>query len=685
MARFRASPTRRAQRTATSIEARGHPASPQQLLGNRALSALLQPASSGATLEVGADLTTIRRIPMKVENRPEEKDETLYNRPGTAPATTAPNTYGLGKRDVDMSRGGAPEAVTIKVKTRFINQARKLNAAGNGSTDDATTRSVIPPGDERIGWAQGLAGKATSRWNGKVLFNSKKSSLPFSPGGPVSLPVQFVNEAVFDLATACDQEVALFGSATAATGTGTAHPIDAGHLYMNKGTVYAGMDDEAIYAHEYGHWIGLADEYSMSNLQAHALMHRVSPGTSANAGKALDRETVRRMVMAALTRPLYDRLDGAGPEIAKALQKGQANVGKGMSAGLLAALADPATLAAMGALVPASAGISAAVPGALSKAAKAVSRDSKFVAGILATEMATGSLTTMINDSYFKALGGTTTGTFNAGDAGGININIGGSAGPVGGTGVFGAAATGPLAASAGGIADKVVGPAGTPGIPPVRPSASLIRTISSLPAGWDGLGKAVPAQMSGSALSATISAAAAGAMVATLFGAGVPKVEKKKLLAAAALAATKTAASTALSRAVREFLAAEINPLIQSSVSAINSEVQAEVDSVMNTPAGAVAAGAPKDPNVVAAVAAMKTRLEASQKAAEDAQKAAAGTTKSSPGGAAPDQDVTYSSANMMSSNQEVFRPDQFAHLLAGFNSKLKTWREDPFTMTMK
>ena len=46
---------------------------------------------------------------------------------------------------------------------------------------------------------------------------------------------------------------------------------------------------------------------------------------------------------------------------------------------------------------------------------------------------------------------------------------------------------------------------------------------------------------------------------------------------------------------------------------------------------------------------------------------------------------DVTYSSANMMSSNQEVFRPDQFAHLLAGFNSKLKTWREDPFTMTMK
>ena len=77
------------------------------------------------------------------------------------------------------------------------------------------------------------------------------------------------------------------------TAGGEQHPIDAGHYYMDKGDYP--FSEEAIYAHEYEHLLGLSDEYSHSNPQMHALLHDIDPATSAARREALDTETVKRM------------------------------------------------------------------------------------------------------------------------------------------------------------------------------------------------------------------------------------------------------------------------------------------------------------------------------------------------------------------------------------------------------
>ncbi len=86
---------------------------------------------------------------------------------------------------------------------------------------------------------------------------------------------------------------------------------------MNKGTSYSG-DDSVITAHEYGHLLGIPDEYSQSNEQLNALIHEAAPANAASAGKALDKETVKRMVLVSLREPMYFKLDAALPQISAA-------------------------------------------------------------------------------------------------------------------------------------------------------------------------------------------------------------------------------------------------------------------------------------------------------------------------------------------------------------------------------
>lgn len=139
------------------------------------------------------------------------------------------------------------------------------------------------------------------------------------------------------------------------------------------------------------------------------------------------------------------------------------------------------------------------------------------------------------------------------------------------------------------------------------------------------------------------------------------------------------TNASVAVARQiVADLLSSTITPVLTASVAALQSQVQTEVNRVMTTSAEGVAATGTPDPNMVAAVATMKARLEA-------AQAATAASTSRDPTGAgqaAPDQDVTYSYQGLMGTNRTTaLRSDQFAPMLSQFNSRLTSIWERNFT----
>jgi hypothetical protein len=128
----------------------------------------------------------------------------------------------------------------------------------------------------------------------------------------------------------------------------------------------------------------------------------------------------------------------------------------------------------------------------------------------------------------------------------------------------------------------------------------------------------------------------------------------------------------------VNDLLVATVTPTLSANVTALQSAISAEVTRILATPPTGHAAAGPTDPDMAAIVAAMKTRL--------DADKATGTATPrqdpSAGGGAAAPQNVTYSAQGLMgSSNQATVRTDQFAPMVAAFNTAWRhAAREDAF-----
>jgi hypothetical protein len=218
--------------------------------------------------------------------------------------------------------------------------------------------------------------------------------------------------------------------------------------------------------------------------------------------------------------------------------------------------------------------------------------------------------------------------------------------------------------------------------VPPVRPSGAILRQLESLPTGWTAFAAGAPAALSTATLAADLGQALAAAWVAKLTAAAPATLTRSKALAKAVNDTVRNAALAASTNAVRAFLSAEITPVLQTSVTALTTAVGHEVDLIMKTPAGTLAAGASKDPAIAALASSMKTQLETAATAAKAAQAGAAGTTPVNPGATAPAQQVTFGTANIMSDNRMTFRIDQFTAIADKFNttSGLRRDREDPF-----
>lgn len=646
----------------------------QRSAGNRAVSDLVR-----RTLDQAP--STVQRVPVTAPTR----QETLFNRPTAGGQATARVYGGSSGARFDMSRSASPARVVVTVRIRFVDQARTATGANTGA------RTVIPAADPRRAWARGICASAPAVWTGRAKLVGRRAARTglgglISPdaGGPVELPLVFRATPVWDLTSPADKTIAVFGAATVAGGA--QHPIDAGHYYMNRGGYP--FSETAIYAHEYGHLIGLPDEYSHSNPQMHALLHDIDPGTAGARGAAMDRETVRRMVLAALTRPLFDRLSASRGEVARAFSRASGPVSAALGREMSAALRAPAVAALLALnLPPTSARLAPRVARMLS-AASGSGTTARVARAVVRSELAPAALGTLIDRQYFAAL----MSAHGAADVGGIgmNITVQGNAGitsagaaVVPPSGVWNAAAGGPSAGSAAAVVDQVVGAAGTGGrVPPVRPSSSVLRQLTSLPAAWSAFSAAAPTALASGTLQGDLVTALGAAWVARVTGggAGPATVTRTRALQAAVNAAVRSAATAAATNAVRAFLNAEITPVLQASVTSLQAAVGAEVTRIMASPAGALAASGPTDPHLAALATTLRARLQAEVTAATAAQ-TAAGTTAVNPGTTAPAQSVTYGTVNMMSDNTSVFRPDQFAELANQFNaSGLRRDREGEF-----
>ncbi|GAA1668083.1 hypothetical protein GCM10009765_16740 [Fodinicola feengrottensis] len=441
--RDRAAPARSRAGTATQELLRL-----QQSAGNRAV--------TGA---VTADRAAVQRVPVTLGTR----QETLFNQAGPG-ATAAPAVYGgnTGAR-ADISRGGTPEVATVTVRIRFFDQARTPTGGNTGP------RTALAPNDPRIAWATKVCTDAPGTWNnrGKLVSVRKPKTGVGSwfspdPGGPVQLPLVFRAVPVWDLASPADVEIAVFGQAT--TAGGPQHPIDAGHYYMTKGANYP-FPETAIYAHEYGHLIGLPDEYSQSNPQMHALLHDMDPGTAAVRQAAMDNQAVRRMVLAALARPLYDQLARATGNIAAALKRGSVPMVTALGGQLRAAISDPAVRALFESAVPPTSArlaprVAAAVRGVTGSARGAAAMAGKVVKA----EMAPAAVNALVTSQYWNALMAVHNTAANVGGIG-ININIQGSG--ITPSGLWAAAMSGPSAADAQAVTNQSVGALQTGRVPP--------------------------------------------------------------------------------------------------------------------------------------------------------------------------------------------------------------------------
>lgn len=677
--------------------------------------------------------SVMRTVAQRVPVTAPDPTETLYNQTSATGQATA-RSYGSGGTvSYDMVRAG-DTGVTVTVRIKFLNQNRNsVDPASPGAPAGtpplgtllgSPTEIPVDDPDNRRAWATDMASRAVAIWNGRLTLVEGAAATPAAgtaatpaagtapatppspapaagatpatpPGGPPvavaprRLPVTFTSVPVFGLSDPADTQIIVHPMATVAGTPG--QPIDSGNYYLNKGTY--GNDDAVIAAHEYGHLLGIPDEYSQNSAQLNALIHQAAPGGAPSGGPALDKASIQRMVLKSLRQPLYDALRAALGPVTAAMRAQKGKVRTAMVAAAKGGVTDAAVTAELTRMLTARAEgrIAPSIPAAV---AFETTRNfsSRSVGGsAVDAGFSVGSLTDAISGAYWDALYGaerasvavpgvgnvtvdvadsvsntTASGGANAASAAGVASTTVSGSGAAGGAGPGG-----PAAGGAGG------GTAPTPGLPAITPPPTLVSQLTALPATWSAAGSLLetgvtPASFA-KAMTATLKSgdAAAIAAAAALSAGRRPRKSRtvgemyrrayRMVQAASADAATQVAADL-----VRE----TVKPTLATSVSQLTGSIDDAVNRVMGTtPSGVAALGTP-DPNMTALVRSMKTTLDANKTAAA----ANPGRDPMGPSrtGAAPAMDVTYSYEGLMgSSTTRALRVDQFGPLVDNFNGR--------------
>ena len=641
----------------------GRPALPhhffdlQRSAGNRAVTGIVDKLSGSAV--------------QRVEVKDTKMSETLYDRSGTGGKAKAKD-YAITPSYL-LTRNG-DVGLTVKVRVKFLHQVRDNTGA---LKDDPVEIPATDP-DDRRGWAEKLVKEQSKPWNGHVTFTGEEVNV-FSDNTKKRLPVTFESVAVFGLGDPYDNIVIIHPSSVAAGSPG--QKIDAGNYYINQGTYKA--DTNVIAAHEYGHLIGVPDEYSQSNEQMNALLHQAAPKTAPSAQAALDSKTVERMVLASLRSQLISTLNATMPSVTDALRTKRAAVKKQLAAAARAGVREPAVRAELERHLAAGAdpGLAKSVP--RTTAFQTTKNFSNLTLADTTVEagFTVAALSTMIRDKYSQALWGAEKANVAVEGLGDVSINVQQSVRNT-------TAAGGAQAADAATAAGTAVGGPGGPttffGLPLMVPPSGLVGQLMAIPNTWGTAGSALEAGVNAAAFStkmeAILKVSGAAEAIARLVGLGPSEVTKHRELYKRAYGMVNSAATTAATELSTDLLNTVISPVINSGVSDVQSAIQTEVEKVMGTPPTGIAALG-SNPAMAALVTAMKARLDADKTASAGGGRDPVGTGK-----AAPEQDVTYSYQGLMGSHGTMtIREDQLNPLVKQFNLRCLTLWEKPFKAEVK
>lgn len=629
----------------------------QRTIGNRAVAEAMR--------------AMVQRVPVTAGS-----GETLYNQPG-AGGTAAAKHYGA-PQNFDMSRDG-DTGVTVTVKVKFVRQTRNtLPPVAPATTPKVGAltgpQTVLPAGDQA--WATSTAATALNAWNGRLTLVGEETNV-FSANTKKRLPVTFKTVALFGLTDVADKTIVVHPPGV--VGGSTGNPIDAGDYYMKKDNSVYPASDAIIYAHEYGHLIGISDEYSQNNEQMNLLIHRAAPGTAASAMAALDRKTVERMALAALSRPMRAQLMATMGPITTAIRAQR----KGVKTKMARAAREAAKTAEVRdqlktqLAATSEAALNPSIPGVV--AFETTSNFSNIDVANTGVEagFSAAALSAQIGDLYWDALTkpqGEKVAVTGFGD---VNINVQSS--------VYGFAGSGALAAPATTLAQGAVGQTG-PGLPALPAPATLVGQLAGAPATWGAAGGAIEAGITPAAfaakMAATLRAAAAAAAAPPPGVAPAPKLATSRSLYNKAYALVDNAAREASKQLAVDLVKNSLDPILAASVAALEATVATEVTRLMTSSPAELAANPAPDANMAAIVAGMKTRLDTAKTALAGTGQDPLGVA----GATTPAQDVTYSYQGLMGSNKTTdLRSDQFNELVANFNSKLKTFWEKDFKAEVK
>lgn len=643
----------------------------QRLAGNRAVAAVVDQIAA----------RTMQRVKIK-QPLPAE---TLYNQEGEG-GKAAAKKYG-GDVSYDMTRNG-DTGVTVTVRVQFLNQARNsvpkpANAQPGtpelGALLGSPTEIPADDPDQRRAWCQNIVKEQVKPWNGKLTLVGTETNI-LSKNKTKRLPVTFNSVAVFGLDEAYDSRIIVHPMSTKADAK-AGNPIDAGNYYMNQGD-YA-SDKNVIAAHEYGHLLGMDDEYSQSNEMLNAMLHSAAPKSAPSAMAALDRKTVERMVLSSLKRPLLAQLKSTIGAVSAAFKARAAPVKAKMAAAARTGIVDPSVVSELEKqLTTASeSGLAPSVPRVVAfQTTKNFSNLTAAGKGVEAGFDATA-MGSQIGSMYGAALSTAQGAMVDVAGIGDTRISVQGSVAKMTRTG-------GAQKENAAGAAESTVGSggSGTIGLPDFTPPSGLIGKLMDLPATWATTGSAVEAGVTPGAFTtkmAGLLTSATEALAVPLPPDAVrpPKLKKGAALYSMAHSIVSSMAKEACRQLATDLVKVIVEPVLATSVKDLETTIQAEVDKVMTTSPSGVASLGPPSPAMAALVSHMKTQLEADKAAA-----AGGGHTPLGTGKAAPDQHVTYSVQGLMGSHGHLgIRADQFTPMVGQFNEKLKTFWEKPFTAEVK
>lgn len=634
----------------------------QRAVGNRAVNDVMR---------------NVQRVPVKVSG-----GETLYNQ-GAAGGQAGAKHYGMGGQ-YEMTRQG-DAGVTALVRIKFVRQTRNTLAptppATSPKVGDLTgPQTALPVGDQP--WAKTTMTDAIKYWNdaGLVLVGEEWNA--FSKNTKKRLPVTFKVQPVFDPAeTNVDQTVVVHPPGV--VGGSTGNPIDAGNFYMKKNDAVYPAEDKIIYAHEYGHLIGIPDEYSQSNEQMNQLIHKAAGGAAASSKAALDKKTIERMALAVITPHLKGQLGSTVGLVADAI-RGQRRLVKTKMAKAAREAAKTADVRAE--LRKKLEALSEA--GVTPKIAQAVAFETALnfsnidLAGQgVEAGFTTAALTKQIADAYAKALSTAQGEKVNVAGFGDVKINVASSVSSAG-------LAAGATNTAAWGVAGPQVGQVG-PGLPAMPPPTTLTGQLAGAVATWNTAGSALETGVNDAAFAAKMTAAikaiptaAAAPPPGVAPPPPTPKIGTARDLYNKAYAMVQASAKLASQQLAVDLVSSSLDPILKSSVDALQTALATEVTRITTMTPAQLAANPSPDPNMAAIVSGMKTRLDASKTALAGTGMDPLGVS----GGTTPAQDVTYSYQGLMGSNATgAVRADQFKGLADSFNKKLKGFFEKDFRAEVK